>query len=525
VLTVVTVPKPFRGHIGDIQRNAIESWRALRPDVQIVLVGDDEGVQEAAEEAQVEHVSGLAMNERGTPRLDSAFELAATVARWPLWCLVNADVVLLDDFPKAIERVASSFDSFVMIGECRDLAVGANAQLSDASARADLRGRALARGRLRGWAALDYFVFRRGLFDPLPPFLIGRACFDNWLVWRARERGHPVIDATRSVVAVHQSHDYSHVPGGLDEAYYGEEARYNEQLAGGADHIYSLHDATHRLYQHGPPIPFLGSIFRMREKARLAKVSIDIRRAARRARREGLGEHPVRMLAVVPEPCAKTSMLLDALAAHDEADLTVVYATKVSGRDATSNQPLRHVHGFARSIRIAALDRVLGRPYPITPTIWHSFYFVGPDCMLISGWATFSAQAAIGWCLARRLPYLLLIDQRDKSTHAATNGKFRHIVLRAVARHSEGVLVRGQALRVSVRARGVPNERIKELTGSGDAAAARVVVLARNALDDPTPPGSADARAGYRLLSHLRNSVRKRAQTPRSRSASPHRRR
>ena len=82
----------------------------------------------------------------------------------------------------------------------------------------------------------------------MPPFLIGRACFDNWLVWRARELGRPVIDATRSVVAIHQSHDYSHVAGGFEEAYSGPKRATTKSSPEGREHIYSLHDATHRLY-------------------------------------------------------------------------------------------------------------------------------------------------------------------------------------------------------------------------------------------------------------------------------------
>jgi hypothetical protein len=31
-LTIFAVPKPFEGHIGMIQRNAIRSWKGLRPD-------------------------------------------------------------------------------------------------------------------------------------------------------------------------------------------------------------------------------------------------------------------------------------------------------------------------------------------------------------------------------------------------------------------------------------------------------------------------------------------------------------
>ncbi len=277
MLTLFTIPKPFRRHIGEIQRNAIESWRALRPAVQIVLVGDEEGVEQAARDADVEHVGGLATNERGTPRLDSAVELVEAVATEPLHCLVNADIVLLDDFLPAVERVCAAFDRFLMVGECRDLETRARLRLEDPVARRRLRERALASGRLRGWAALDYFVFPRGEFGRIPSFLIGRACFDNWLVWSVREQGDPVVDATRSVVAVHQSHDYSHMPGGLDETYYGEEAKYNERLAGGREHIYSLHDATHRLYAAGRPRRYPASTFRAREKARVAKARLDAR--------------------------------------------------------------------------------------------------------------------------------------------------------------------------------------------------------------------------------------------------------
>jgi hypothetical protein len=286
VLTLLTIPKPFDGQIGDIQRNALESWTALRSGVQIVLLGDEPGVADTARELGVQHVGGIETSERGTPRLDSAFSLTETVARHPLWSLVNADIILLEDFLPAVERVAAKFEKFVLIGECRDLKVAEGAQLSDATVRDRLRGRALAEGRLRGYAALDYFVFPKGLFDPLPPFLIGRACFDNWLVWRARSRGHAVVDATPSVVAIHQSHEYAHVAGGKQGAYYGDEAVYNMQLAGvvrknplvpaPAPTLYCLDDATHRLTHQGP-VPYPWSKWRIRTRARYAGWLLDAR--------------------------------------------------------------------------------------------------------------------------------------------------------------------------------------------------------------------------------------------------------
>jgi hypothetical protein len=276
MLTILTIPKPFVGHIGDIQRNALESWLRLRGDVQIVLLGDEPGIANVAGEMGVQHVGGIEKSEHGTPRIDSAFSLAETVASFPLWALINADIVLCGDFLPAVGRVTKTFgQQFVMVGECRDLPVTGRIRFQEGVERDQLLRRALQEGRLRGYAALDYFVFPRGLFDPLPPFLIGRANFDNWLVWRARSRGRPVVDATRSVVAIHQSHDYSHVAGGRDEAYGGKEAEHNLLLAGvqnnpflRSDTFYTLDDATHKLYRRGRPVPYLGSKFRIHARAR-----------------------------------------------------------------------------------------------------------------------------------------------------------------------------------------------------------------------------------------------------------------
>lgn len=50
MLTIFSIPKAFNGHIGDIQRNAINSWTRLQPECEILLLGDDEGTGKAADE-------------------------------------------------------------------------------------------------------------------------------------------------------------------------------------------------------------------------------------------------------------------------------------------------------------------------------------------------------------------------------------------------------------------------------------------------------------------------------------------
>jgi hypothetical protein len=224
MLTLFSAPKPFDGEIGEIQRRAVESWREL--DVQVVLLGDEAGTTDAARE------------------LDSAFALADGAARFPLRAFVNTDIVLGVDLLAATQVVASEADRFLLVGE----------SFED--------------GRRRGAAAMDWFVFPAGLFGEIPPFAIGRACFDNWLIWKGRQVGI-VVDGTFDVHAVHQAHGYGHVAGGMDEAYYGEEAERNLVLAGGKGHLYTLHDASHVL-RGGRLRRNLGAPLRWRETLRKA---------------------------------------------------------------------------------------------------------------------------------------------------------------------------------------------------------------------------------------------------------------
>ncbi len=43
MITFFTTAKPFHGHSAVIQRNALQSWKLLDPDAEVILFGDDEG--------------------------------------------------------------------------------------------------------------------------------------------------------------------------------------------------------------------------------------------------------------------------------------------------------------------------------------------------------------------------------------------------------------------------------------------------------------------------------------------------
>ena len=57
-----------------------------------------------------------------------------------------------------------------MVGESRDLDVRPARVCSEPAVRCELGSERLGGGRLRGYAALDYFVFPKRPFDPCRPF-------------------------------------------------------------------------------------------------------------------------------------------------------------------------------------------------------------------------------------------------------------------------------------------------------------------------------------------------------------------
>ena len=67
LITIFSAPKPFTDpHIAMIQRNAIKSWTLL-PDVEVILLGEETGLAEAAKELGVKHIPNVARNDSGTP--------------------------------------------------------------------------------------------------------------------------------------------------------------------------------------------------------------------------------------------------------------------------------------------------------------------------------------------------------------------------------------------------------------------------------------------------------------------------
>jgi len=231
-LTIFSLPKGFVDpHITLIQRNALASWRDLGPDVEVLLMGDDPGVAEAAHEFGVQHVGGPAKNEFGTPLLDWAFREAAARGTGDFLCYVNADIILLPDFLDALAALPRT--GHLAIGQRWNCDI--TGELDFKTEGATLANWARQNGTLDQGRGSDYFLYPRTTDFGLPPFAVGRPGWDNWMMGRALKMGLPLIDITPVVTVIHQNHDYGHVAARRGSDWEGPEADRNRELGGWLD--------------------------------------------------------------------------------------------------------------------------------------------------------------------------------------------------------------------------------------------------------------------------------------------------
>jgi hypothetical protein len=246
LITLFSAPKPFTDpHIAMIQRNAINSWTLLT-DVEVILLGEEAGLAEAAHELGVKHIPNVGHNKAGVPLISSMFQLARENSTSDLLCIINTDMILMSDFVEAVEKAVKLKDKFVLLSQRWDYEISSPVDFLDGW-ESQLRESVRKQDQLHRPAGSDFFLFPKSCYEDIPDFTIGRAGWDNWMIYKARKEGWAVIDCTPSVMIVHQNHDYSHLPDGKPH-YEHPETNQNIRLAGGQANIrYTILDSTHQL--------------------------------------------------------------------------------------------------------------------------------------------------------------------------------------------------------------------------------------------------------------------------------------
>jgi hypothetical protein len=246
LVTLFSAPKSFADpHIATIQRNALRSW-SLLPEVEVIVLGNEQGLKEAARELGLKHIPDVKCNASGTPLISSMFELARANGKSRNLCIINTDMILLDDFILAAQQAVGLKDQFVLLSRRWDVDIADPIEFNQGW-QDRLRSSVREAGALHRPAGSDFFLFPLSCYTRVPDFAIGRAGWDNWMICKARQEKWPVIDGTPSIMLIHQNHDYGHLPDSKPH-YTLPETNENIRLAGGEASIrYTVLDSTHCL--------------------------------------------------------------------------------------------------------------------------------------------------------------------------------------------------------------------------------------------------------------------------------------
>ena len=254
-LTIITSVKPFVDpHIITLQRNAFQSWKALGPDVDIVVVGEEIGLGQVCQEMNLRRAPAIRRSPGGTPLVSSIYQLGRQASDSPILAYVNADIILLPDFLEGARKAAAAYKKFLVVGQRWDLEVTELLDFSSGYANWLMQSLQV-KGVRHHRTGSDYFIFPRDCFTDMPDLTVGRSYWDNWMIYAARRSHWPTIDASESIQIIHQNHDYSHLPQGQSHHRHPETFE-NIRLGGGTRTAFLLDDANQKLTPTGvEPMP------------------------------------------------------------------------------------------------------------------------------------------------------------------------------------------------------------------------------------------------------------------------------
>jgi Nucleotide-diphospho-sugar transferase len=209
-----TAPKPVVGADKvDIER-AVRSWLRLTPTPKITLLGWDDGYEAMANKY------GLRIDDRidktflGMPLFNSMVH-RANQSKASVTVIINADIVLFDDFTASIAKARTSFKDFLVVGARTDVGafptdVGEDDPLYDLK----VRRRVLSSGTLHTYGGMDFWAWNTNgprLFDSaMPHFIAGRGKYDLWFTHETIAAGRrQVVDVTEACLSVHVQHPYN----------------------------------------------------------------------------------------------------------------------------------------------------------------------------------------------------------------------------------------------------------------------------------------------------------------------------
>tara|TARA_B100001175_G_scaffold76821_1_gene64185 strand:+ start:9911 stop:10768 length:858 start_codon:yes stop_codon:yes gene_type:complete len=207
MVTIFTFPRPFKEPFLNAQKNAINSWKKIHPDVEIYLINDEENSSKAfAKKNGIKCIDGK-FSEFGTPLLKDALEKIKQLAKHKDILFFNTDIIYIDGMLKSINKIHDSYEEYFVVGRRVNIDLDQKIDFNNKNYKSTLVD-LYNKGDMHGLSGLDYWLFSKNLFEDIPNFRIGKPGYDSWLLANAHKKQIPTIDASKAIRILHQNHDY-----------------------------------------------------------------------------------------------------------------------------------------------------------------------------------------------------------------------------------------------------------------------------------------------------------------------------
>ncbi|XP_069113646.1 uncharacterized protein [Argopecten irradians] len=227
VLLTLFTSWPTKAEKYTCHNNTIKNWAQLKPHIQPVLFTQETLL---AEEATEKGWAVLPVRKagRGVPILKYMYKDAMERYNSTFYAFSNGDILYSQSLIETLQTVLKS--SQIPKGKPM-MIIGRRTNVQDMTSAEAVSGdkvqkTAKVRGKIFTVWAEDYFITSANYpWKDIPEVVIGRRAYDNWLVSNARKQKHVTIDATDTLVALHQT-----TKAGNQEGFKADNPEYNHNL-------------------------------------------------------------------------------------------------------------------------------------------------------------------------------------------------------------------------------------------------------------------------------------------------------
>ena len=212
---------------GYVRNNTCSNWASLKPVVHPVLFTNSPAVSRECRRygwtiLPLRHTAA-----GGLPVLKDMFSEVTNRFTSLFYGYSNGDIIYGENVLQTLLVIKKYFG----VQETPLLVVGirtnvANVTSLEASSFRNLQMASKSRGKLFIGASQDYFITNKAFpWSKIPRVVIGKIAYDNWLVLNSVYQNHTVVDATETVLAVHQTTEK-----GIFEGHSKPHSDYNRRL-------------------------------------------------------------------------------------------------------------------------------------------------------------------------------------------------------------------------------------------------------------------------------------------------------